>query len=1150
VSTLPPFSPGFSAAKDPLDRGVTVVEASAGTGKTFAITRLVLRLLLDGRVSDITQIAVMTYTIAAAGELSGRIRTALAEAVERVTSGGGDDLADMIAAADPTARQRLCAALVRTDELAVNTIHGFCLQALELGAFAAQLSLTAEFLAEDDTLLDLAVADTWRATVYPDAHLAAVLVAMKRTPAQLRKEVNALRQHRDALILPAADSLIAAMTRLREAHAAAVTAWDDHAATGLRGGTWLKGKAIDKLGADSLVTDVAELATWSPAAIAAATLCGQDILTANHFKKPPAPTHAFFSRCTAFIAACTGVIRTVRVTQISGALHRFTTAKQAADVLGFDDLLHRLRDALADPAHGEALAAQIRQRWPVVLVDEFQDTDPVQVAILRGIWQRPGQDTAGMWLIGDPKQAIYAFRGADLQAYVTAVHSADHHRTLGVNYRATTAMVAAVNAIFSGENPFLTAEVPFHAVRAAENADDILCQAQDHPDASLVWWLGEDSGCIERQCVSTIAGLLASARLGDRALCASDCAILARTNRQGELLRSALTAIGIPAVTAGGGDVFSSREADDLALILAAVLDPGLAQRIRAACATRLLGFDAAAIAALADDGADMKTAHGDTWLAQAQRFAAWQQILRDAGIHALINHLLDSEDGAAHLLAYPDGERQVTNYRHLGELLHEAAQESHLAPRSLLGWLERERAEAGQVPRDRRELRLESDEEAVQILTVHRAKGLEFPVVFCPWLAKPPRARDPIMAHLADQRMALSWEADDDLKRRSDAENLAEDIRLVYVALTRASKRCYIGVSRDREVGSSGLAHLVGAADGDADQVHAAVIARAQAHPSHAWVQVDPTIAAPARQARSTADPLPTARVLYLPGHRLAPVQTASFTSLVRLAHGDELPIRDHADPGVVLRSSPGPLDALPAGARFGTVLHELLEAVNWQQPIIAAKVATALERAALDAAAAPALAAALETLRQTPWPDCGVRLDTLSAPQVWREWAFHLPSDGVDGQQLATLCAASDSTHFHTYAPRLRQLAPQAAAGFLTGSIDLLFEHAGRWWLADWKSNRLDDYGTASLTAAMHDHHYPLQALLYLVAVHRHLRARLPGYDPEQHLGGCAYIFIRGLDGQGGGFWTAPAPVALILAVDAACIAQAVAVQRGSNA
>lgn len=1140
----------FSCATDPLGEGISLIAASAGTGKTHAITRIVLRLLVEEYVSDPTRILVVTYTEAAAAELSGRIRDVLAAAYAiaqgQPASDKNADLAGIISAGGPKTEIILRDAVARADEIPVSTIHGFCLQVLQLHAFEARMSLQTDMLTDDSSALRTALGDAWRAAMYPRPELANISLATGRSFDSTLKDLQQWLPHHQATLTPDTPVLDQAVAEVIAAAQSAAKAYTASAEACLRDGKWKADCCIKKLGIDVVTEALGHLSLtatdtrWHQA-VSLARQFHRAAIEELHFKKPAPPDDPFFDTCTILHQALDQADAALRLSLLRDTQRRYQQQKNRSDTLSFDDLLTRLRDSLCDPDLGPALTAAIRQRWPVALVDEFQDTDPVQCTILEKAWPQ-----GPLWLIGDPKQAIYAFRGADLFAYLQATERAHIKASLATNWRSTAALVDGVNALFEHANPFLDPRVQAEPVTAAGKADSEDNRLHDADSQPITWWLAESQHDITTQTVAEIARLLAHSTLGKRRLTASDCAILVRTNSQGEALRLALQAQGIPAVTAGGGNILTSLEAEDLGTILAATLEPGNPRRLRAAAATRLMGCTPAELAHYAEDD--------QAWLDLANQVDAWHRIFMQDGVHAVIEHLLDHEGWAERLLRGPDGERQVTNVRHLAELLHEAATSQRLSPRSLLSWFERA-ADSDALSKDERELRLESDADAVQIITVHRSKGLEFPIVFCPYVGymrKPNKGLT--VAHTADGDVLASWDPDANLGELADHERLSEDLRLLYVALTRASQRLFLGVcTADKQLGRTALAWLMANQDGSLTptavanlstaEIGAAVEARALAAEQAVLQLTGPSepSANPAPAADDNAEIL-TSRVLILDPHRLMPRPTNSFTSMVHAAERD----RDHADPGVPLPvlTRSGPLDQLPAGARIGTALHNVLEHIPWQEPVGADALTAALRGVAVEPEPyIPALMTALERLRATPWPISGVCPAQTTREQRWGEWSFLLPSIPITGHALAEACEQHGDARTRAYAPCLRTLHPYAARGFLTGSIDFLVESDGKYWLADWKSNRLASYDDDALTQAMHDHHYVLQALLYLTALHRHLRSRLADYDPEEHLGGAQYIFLRGLDEAEGGFWTLQPPIALIEALDV-LIGEAVAV------
>ena len=873
----------------------------------------------------------------------------------------------------------------------------------------------------------------------------------------------------------------------------------------------------------------------------------------NKRKVRTLPEHPALVACAALEPALVALDHAWMVSAVHELDTRFHAAKEEARVLAFDDLLLRLRDALRDPQRGPRLATAIRARFPAVLVDEFQDTDPVQCEIFTTLFARDAQ----LVLVGDPKQAIYAFRGADLDTYLETAAKADRHFHLDTNWRSSAALIAAINGLFAGaQRPFLAEHIAFYPVHAAGQAERIPLLGDSGPP--LRWWLIDSTRNKEEAYVQVLDRLAAEAsrllagglRIGAVALAPRDLAVLVRTNRQALAVQKALAALGIPAVVGGTGDVLESAEAEELACVLGAIADPGDAARLRGALASRLWGWSAGDLVALnADD---------QRWQALSERIEQWRSSWQRDGLGALLEHLLDAEGWAARLLAGAAGERCLTNLRHLRELLQTAEDEQHLTPTGLLAWFADARGH-GRLERERVELRLESDADAVRILTMHTAKGLEFPVVFCPFLWEAATLHkdvssgaEPVATRLAGERV-VAW-GDPEALARAEVDALGESLRLTYVALTRAVHRCYVTWADTDRNGLSPLGYLLtqpsGAATGDELAWSAEVREHAQGADRqatlHALIAAHPTtmamatIAPPVVIAAACAPSSGTSRSVVLTAGQLNGWRITSFTGL---SVGAEATLRDHADPPALPATSPpSGLHAFSAGPRAGSCLHHWLERLDWQQPVRLAPLEEALARFGLDAltGAEPlnALLAAGEHLRTAIIPGPEVALAAISADRRQAEWAFHLPLAELRPRDLQRLFASHGSARSrNTYAPQLAQLSGQTLRGFLAGFVDLVFEQAGRWWVLDWKSNRLGNDASAyhpdALWQAMVDHHYVLQQQLYLLALHRHLASRVRDYDPHRHLGGAVYVFLRGLDG-GQPWFSETADIALITALD----------------
>lgn len=1197
----------FDLLTTPIEPGTTLVEASAGTGKTYCLAGLVLRMLLEEKVGGIDRLLVVTFTNAATEELQTRIRDALTMA-SRVLRGE-------VTTEDPffrslaqnyshnRGRDILRRALLDFDELMVATIHGFAKRVLEQSAFESGLPFHQEFLENDDSLLLEMARDSWRAHLYEASELVSTVVAERRlTPRSFLEDHGRWRRHPGTRIEPPTKGLAVATQRLEEA------------AQGLRKGfqrlqlqaflgrlEYLSRNKLDRRQIQHLLGDLEAFCQSGDAA----GLAAADTLRWSELQKvvkkqhhPSLQHHPTLAACETLSLAVDNLVHALRVAFIHDVEERFTETKKRAGILSFDDLLRRLHEALSDPHRGPFLARAVSRQYQAALIDEFQDTDLVQYEIFRRLFRR-----APLYLIGDPKQAIYRFRGADVFAYMAAKRDAGRRYTLDRNWRSTHHMVEAVGAVFKeSTHPFVYEEIPFEPVAAAGQAD--LAPLRGDDGTALTWlWLedrlsrAEAIPRIEEAVAVEVANLLhGGLTLGDRPLVAGDIAVLARTNLQARGLQAALHRMGVPAVISRAGDVFESEEMAELLRLLQAVADPTQPPRLRAALATPLWGDRAEDLLHLAEDD--------DAWQQRVESFETYRALWRQRGFMPMMQQLIDEQGVRPRLLITPDGERRLTNLLHAVELLHQASGDRHLSPSALLHWLETERHHRAR-DRESAELRLESDARAVQISTIHKSKGLEYGVVFCPflWESRPQGDPEKVLAHLDHRRVVYDCGSEHFATHRAlaEAEALAEDLRLAYVALTRARYRTYVvwgQIGRKSRGASSPLAWLLapvlGVSGSLLDEPPEKRVARVRADLQNRWDHLweSPlrdfaarypelmevrTLDASAPRAFPPADP-EAVRALacrQLPPEarrRLQPWHIVSFTSLRRgedTAQADlEFPalprtpplgeIPDHTDPPLpqvpAVPDAPSGIFAFAQGPRAGTCLHHVLEQCDLTAPHSEEnhrKITRILERHGLHQAAAhrirrpevpkdfdptTAVVDLLKNLATSPIPSTTFS-DTpnhtsnhtpnnpFTLAHVPRskqriEWPFFTPLAAFVPNTLATLFKQHGRGRVATeYSPRLAHLDAKELQGFLTGFVDLVFVYQERWYVVDWKSNHLgdqpEDYGDDTLWHAMQHHHYVLQYHLYVLALHLFLEQRQPGYDYEEHFGGVAYVFLRGLNG-----------------------------------
>ncbi|MBZ8141532.1 exodeoxyribonuclease V subunit beta [Rubrivivax gelatinosus] len=1183
----------------PLD-GIALVEASAGTGKTWNLCGLVLRLLLEKRL-ELQQVLVVTFTNAATAELRERIRARLVDVLAAL-DGHAAALADPFVAgllqalrrpgvelADAEMHQRIERALQTFDEASIFTIHGFCQRALADTPFASAMPMQLE-LADDAALRREVVLDFWRRRVAGEGlspALAALLLSRGDTPekwTELLRRRGARPLARlvwpEALDAPAGgsdtavlDALFADVRSLWRGERERILAIVHEALPRLPANVYKADSVAAAARAWDQITAAPQALLAPPAkAVEKAPLLGKTRLKPKKDQAPPA-AHAFFELADALLealAATRAALEAERLRLLRDLLTeapaRLRELKRERRVVAFDDMLQNLHERLSG-GHCPGLAAALRARFPAALIDEFQDTDPLQWSIFETVY---GGGEAPLFLIGDPKQAIYSFRNADLHTYLAARERAGAHWTLAENQRSSAPLLDALNALFAQQpRAFMLEGLDYQRVGCGAKPRTPFADPGAGRAALELWQLpADDEGQplakpqaqarAAQACAAEIARLVAAgrrgeARLGGRGLAAGDIAVLVRSHRQGWRMRQALAALGVGSVELSQASVFASPDAEDLERVLAAVLEPANAARLRAALATEAMGGEAAAIAALADDEAAFSE--------RVQRFAAYRETWFTRGVAVMLRRWMQDEGVAARLLARADGERRMTNWLHLAECLQRAA-ETGLAPEALQRWLHDERQAPGGD--EETQLRLESDRNLVQIVTIHKSKGLEYPVVFCPfvWDGHPGGGAGGEGQELHDADGRQLWvfgdaETDPGAADRAAVEQAAETLRLIYVALTRAVHRLVLVVGsyqckRSTKESGKALIHWLvddGASEPAAwlqarrtpEQIAAAWQAFAEANKPQVALRAVPagpgTPVAPER-----ADP--EAIQALAPPARIPPAWwIGSYSSLTQgLRH--EGAALDHDGAERAARAAPPPGLAaddvlrFPRGAAAGECLHHLFEhadfadAARWPEAAARALKAQPPADGADSARLAPMLENLLGDVLATRLPG-GVVLADLARGKRLAELEFSLPAPALRADALAAVLRDAGLP--------VPALAFSTLHGYLRGFMDLVFEHQGRCHVLDWKSNHLGwsaaDYGPAPVAREVAAHGYQLQALLYLVALHRWQRARRAGYDPERHLGGAMVLFVRGVrpgwrnpDGSAAGVWSLRPDIALI--------------------
>ncbi|WP_296492162.1 exodeoxyribonuclease V subunit beta [Rhodoferax sp.] len=1187
--------------------GLQVIEASAGTGKTWTLAALYVRLVLGhvpghsglGQGLYPPQILVMTFTDAATAELRGRIRTRLAQAARYFHHGEqpGFEVDDFLRALRseiteaqwPACADRLDIAAQWMDEAAIFTIHGWSSRMLKTHAFDSA-SLFQQSRVEDSQQLKLAaVQDYWRKWFYPlSADQLGALQAVGNSPQDLLDQLGPLWVKEDKAPHSATAPELGAWAAERSAQVKGgarragdtqqnalppgllapdviIRAWEtwQHQQQALASTARLAWtpelvalvndaaarKALKNYRANWLPGWLAQMAAWQQGeSIKLDTLQRFAMSRLLESGWAEAAQHSAFAHTEALcmhLAAEPPVAEQLLAHAAFEVGAAYRQAKARLAQFDFSDLLQHLYHALQAP--DGRLADAIRQQFPVALVDEFQDTDPWQYGALDKIYGTPGTTSeaghgTGLIMIGDPKQAIYSFRGADLATYLSARQQAQAIHTLSGNFRSTEGLVAAVNHVFAhAVKPF--GDVPYEMVTACNANVQPLQVAGQTQAAMTVWHLQHAKMPRKPVQLRQLAEVFASQMvrlLNEGAAPPGAMAVLVKNWVEARAIRNALSCRGVRSVYLSERDsVFATAQATDLWRILRAVANPRDAQCVRAALATALWGLPWIDLENLFQDEL--------AWDALSERFHAWQKIWQHQGFLPMLHQLLHEQFIAARLLnpddaANTQGERQLTNLLHLGDLLQTASLGLQ-GEGALLRYLE-DQLRDPKASGDTAQLRLESDADLVQVITLHKAKGLQYPLVFLPFVSN---------YRPAD-------------KAEDEPQRLAEDIRLLYVALTRAEQAVWVGITPTRgdvygnspKIKSAVSALLGRQAPGDLAQclqgwacehilVQNAPEPEATAYTPQACAKAWKPALTARRQLRSrwwsasfsalTRDVAPA-----------APAQNAGSELDERQgdAQIDNAPHQINDEPAQP-ELLPLPFNAFKAGSQYGTLLHDLLE---WQAdkgwPAAQDNPPTALvgewqnllirkaQGLKLDDAECALLTPWVQAIISTPLPMAAASdfvLGRLNADDFWAEMAFNLPVRSLGSTQLDRLIGQHVLPGQTRAALQARQLE-----GMLTGFIDLMLVIEGRYYVLDYKSNKLPGYDPAQLKQAILAHRYDVQYTLYLLALHRLLKSRLADYDYDMHVGGALYLFLRGIDQHGAGLYVDRPPKALIEALDAA--------------
>ncbi len=1133
----------FDALKTPLINGVNLIEASAGTGKTYTLAMLVLRFVVEQNF-PIEKILVVTFTKAATEELKERVRLRLADAKQALKHGGNElfDWLDALPIENSEIENRLQTALLSIDQASIFTIHSFCQKVLREHALESGQLFNAELTNDLVQITQSCADDFWRKQLYQrSAEDAAILTADYKTPDELLQSVKNIGHHVkiyptqmetvDDLLVKLKPLIKMALIELNRCTAQLQQAFsegkfkkdiDKHFVAVL---VWLNGestqiqiKQLDFLTSDGIF----------------------DAINGTKIRKPKqaefvselALNTTIFDNLKTTFGNCGLMLRCQLVETLRREIDQCLLQRNA---LTFDHLIIRLDEALRGENKSEQLVQELRERFSVALIDEFQDTDDSQWFIFKTLFSAESQF---LYLIGDPKQAIYKFRGADIYSYLNAKHTAKTAFTLAQNWRSHPNLVKAVNYLFQRENPFLIEELEFNDVAAANLHENGAIYFENNPLPPLMLWdlksnsdhswqnsSGTNKNVENILChavVEEILNLLQddySLQPQNRRLKPKDIAILVRKNKQAKAFQSALRDAGIPSVLNSTESVFMSAEAKDLHTILKAVANPTDIEALKHAMTLDWF-------ASISNGKAFYKIINDenalDLWLA---KFLSYHEQWQKIGLMAMMHMFLANENVTQKLAKTHLAERQLTNIYHILELLQEAALDEHLSPQKTLDWLQISITSAlakKSCGNDAQQLRLESDADAVNIVTMHRSKGLEYPIVFCMslWMPSELWGKDRAECHINDE-MCIDLGSDNFEFHRKLAleEQRAEDARMFYVAVTRAKYRCYLAwadVRTKDKSNNSAIADIFSTEGFGADLpdcFERKIFYERDKPTGHYSPEIKKDIFHHQTRHRDL---------------RFSPWQMSSYTALSALSRisTPDLPEDKAQEP--FENSPPIPLD-LPRGAHTGNVLHDLLEVFDFDSLANGVDISTARDKACLryglKVARPEIIDELLQSVVQTPLSnDVNFCLMNLPESAILKEMPFYLATKKINTNEINRILANE---------PSFQSLDSKTINGYLTGFIDLICEYENQFYIIDYKSNYLPDYSRATMLEGMREHNYGLQYWLYCVVLHRYLENRLPNYNIETHFGGVRYLFLRGMEmnvALSGIFETKPASDKLI--------------------
>lgn len=1151
---MQPQTKVFDQIKTKLLTGINLLEASAGTGKTYTITMLVLRFVVEKKI-DIKQILVVSFTNATTEELKNRIRKRLLDVRLIITQDYNTEDTNIklwlknLKIKQTIILQRLNAALLDIDRLSIFTIHGFCKRILANYTLDSGQLFDAELITDINEIKQSCADDFWRQQIYERPEWETTLLTQKyKTPEALLATINFIVDN--SKILPNCTDLDGKLNTLKNL----IKINKSNIETNLQSLQYeLIQNKFKQLFTDDFLQKKLDILDWlnqkntiSPDFSVFTKQKLLEALNGNKFrtsKVNPCPSEEqkrkyiesidFDTQLFATLSTNINNISLVFRTSLLQTLdHEVNKKLKQLNGFTFANLISHLTQILRNPTNS-TLIDEIKSQYKATLIDEFQDTDAQQWFIFSTLFKYKQHY---LYLIGDPKQAIYKFRNADINSYFKARKQAKYLFTLTQNWRSHPNLVNAVNALFAKKNAFFSTDLSFRPVNSALTSEQAVLMQENKALTPLVLWQLEESNkcwtskhasnAIKTAVVNEIVTLLTqsvyiqsqffikSNKHKNKALQPSDIAILVANNTQAKEFQQAINEVGINAVINNKESVFCTAESKDLYLLLQALAKPTNSILLKRALALDWFNLSGQQLYKTLNDEVII-----NNWI---QRFQGYQFIWQNKGLLAMMKQLQDTEKIQLYLSTGKNSARRIANLLHCVELLQQTVIDKHLSISQTLDWLQYNITQAShnKTPPETEQLRLESDNDALKIITMHSAKGLEYPIVFCPFLwhiSKKTRTEKYLIKCHVNGEMIIDLGSEQFKIHRNIAldEELAEAIRLFYVAITRAKYRCYISwadVRSKNTPNQSSMAYLFDFSttnfagqqiklqnySNDAPELFA-----------YKLIPAEQKIAESIKQNKASTKQLNhrhRKRKLYTHW------QMSSYTALTAL-NTEEVPELPNykAQEQTPIKPIEYIETELPHGVHVGNVIHDLLENIPFKQlaknkGIILPRTKSC-RRHGLQTSVPEQIDQLLQETVNTvlATADNSFRLKDLNENRCLKEMPFYLSIKTIDLNEINLLL--KDHHAFHV-------LSAKKISGYLTGFIDLICEYKNKYYVIDYKSNYLENYDIQSLNHAMHENNYGLQYWIYTIVLHQYLKNKLPDYDYNQHIGGVKYLFVRGMN------------------------------------